>query len=158
MISKYILLSFRHIWKDKAISLLNIFGLASGIATITLLSFYIYKEKSFDRYHDYAENIYRIVLDLKVGTQQNAMAWTSGPLATQVSDLSGVTDAVRLFRYRSASVVLKKGSSENFSEENFIWADSNVFNVLKYSFVNGHAATALSRPNTIVISESVSKK
>ena len=158
MIFTYIRLAFRHIWNDRGISLLNIFGLASGIATITLLSFYIYKETSFDRYHDHPENIYRIVLELRVGTQQNAMAWTSGPMATQVSDLSGVTDVVRMFRYRSPSVVLKKGTPENFSEENFIWADSNIFKVLKFSFVEGHAATALSRPNTVVISELVSKK
>ena len=158
MIFTYIRLAFRHIWNDRGISLLNIFGLASGIATITLLSFYIYKETSFDRYHDHPENIYRIVLELKVGTQQNAMAWTSGPMATQVSDLSGVTDVVRMFRYRSPSVVLKKGTPENFSEENFIWADSNIFKVLKFSFVEGYAATALSRPNTVVISELVSKK
>jgi putative ABC transport system permease protein len=158
MILIYFKLALRHIWNDRGISLLNIFGLASGIATIALLSFYIYKEISFDRYHDHPENIYRIVLDLKVGTQQNAMAWTSGPIATQVSNLSGVTDAVRMFRYRSPSVVLEKGTPENFSEENFIWVDSNIFDVLKFSFVEGYAATALSRPNTVVISESVSKK
>lgn len=158
MILIYLQLAFRHIWNDKGISLLNIFGLASGITTIALLSFYIYKETSFDRYHDHPENIYRIVLDLRVGTQQNAMAWTSGPIATQVSNLSRVTDAVRMFRYRSPSVVLKKGTLENFSEENFIWADSNLFEVLKFSFVEGRAATALSRPNTVVISKSVSNK
>jgi len=158
MILNYICLAVRHIWKDKIISLLNLFGLASGIATITLLSFYIYKEKSFDRYHLNAEDIYRIVLDLRVGTQQNAMAWTSGPLATQIDNLSGVADAVRLFRYRSASVVLKKGTNENFSEENFIWADSNVFSVFKFSFVQGSPRTALTRPNTIVIDESTAKK
>jgi len=112
MILNFIKFALRHIWKDKATSLLNIFGLASGIATIALLSFYIYKEISFDRHHDHPENIYRIVLDLKVGTQQNTMAWTSGPIATQVSNLSGVTDAVRMFRYRSPSVVLKKGTPD----------------------------------------------
>ncbi|HMG93476.1 MAG TPA: FtsX-like permease family protein [Chryseolinea sp.] len=158
MILKYIQLALRHIWKDKATSLLNIFGLASGIATITLLSFYIYKETSFDAYHDEPENIYRVTLDLKIGNQQSAMAWTSGALATRLRDLAPITDAVRLFRYRSPSVVLKKGTSESFSEENFIWADSNVFNVLKFTFVSGQPATALSRPNTVVISETTSKK
>ncbi|HEX6889916.1 MAG TPA: ABC transporter permease [Chryseolinea sp.] len=158
MTLKYIQLAFRHIWNDKATSLLNIFGLASGIATITLLSFYIYKETSFDSYHNEPGNLYRVVLDLKIGSQQNTMAWTSGPLATRLRDLTRITESVRLFRYRSPSVILKKGTSASFTEENFIWADSNVFNVFKYTFVSGDPATALSRPNTVVVSETTSKK
>jgi len=158
MILNYIQLAFRHIWKDKSTSLLNIVGLASGISTITLLSFYIYKEMNFDRYHDQEENIYRVVLDLRISNQQSAMAWTSGALAPSLRDLATVTDATRLFRYRSPSVIMEKGISESFSEENFIWADSNLFKVLKFSFVSGQPATALSRPNTIIISESTSKK
>jgi putative ABC transport system permease protein len=98
------------------------------------------------------------VLDLKIRDQQNQMAWTSGALASKLPDLSAVSETVRLFRYRSPSVVLEKGKPDNFSEDNFIWADRNVFDVFKFPFVKGDAATALTRPNTIVISESVSKK
>jgi len=159
MILKYIQLAFRQIQKDKTISLLNICGLAVGIATFTLLAFYLKKELSFDRYHDRAENICRIALDLQVGSQHNVMAWTSGALATHIgAELAEVTDAVRLFRYRSPSVLIEKGTPESFSEENFIWADSNVFNVFRFEFLKGDPSQALKRPNTMVISETTSRK
>jgi putative ABC transport system permease protein len=159
MIRKYILITFRQIWKDKTTSFLNLAGLATGISTFLLLFFYLHKERSYDRYHNQSENIYRIALDLRVGAQNNSMAWTSGALAPTLQDqFAAVEQAVRLFRYRSPSVLIEKETNKSFSEDNFIWADSNVFNVFAFGFVKGDPNQALVRPNTVVISESVSRK
>ena len=133
MIREYILIAFRQMLKDKTTSFLNMAGLAAGISTFTLLFFYLYNEQRFDQYHDRAENIYRIVTDYRIGTQNNSMAWTPGAL---VANLEGqvpeVAQAVRLFRYRSPSVLIERETTKSFSEENFIWADANIFSVFTF--------------------------
>lgn len=159
MIREYILIAFRQILKDKTTSFLNMAGLAAGISTFTLLSFYLHKEQRYDQHHDQAANIYRIVADHRIGTQSNSIAWTPGAL---VANLQGqvpeVAQAVRLFRYRSPSVLMERETTKSFSEENFIWADANVFSVFTFEVVKGDPQNALTRPNTVVISESVSRK
>lgn len=159
MIINYVLIAFRQMLKNKFTSLFNMAGLAAGIATFTLLFFYLHKEQSYDRYHPQSENIYRIVTDYRIGSQHNSMAWTSGAV---VGNLQGqvpeVVQAVRLFRYRSPSVLVEKGTTNSFSEENFIWADANVFRVFTFHLVKGNPDQVLMRPNTAVISESVSRK
>lgn len=160
MIGKYILIAFRQMLKDKVTTFLTMGGLAAGITTFTLLFFYLHNEQSYDRFHDQAENIYRIVQDIRVGTQHNTMAWTSGALADNLQNgqLAEISQAIRLFRYRSPSEVMDKETSKSFSEENFVWADSNVFNVFSFDFVKGDPTQALMRPNTVVLSESISRK
>lgn len=159
MISRYILIAFRQMLKDKTASFLNMAGLATGIATFTLLFFYLHKEQHYDRYHDQGENIYRVVTDYRIGTQNNSMAWTSGALVANLQgQIPEVAQAVRLFRYRSPSVLVEKETTKSFSEENFIWADANVFSVFTFDFVKGDSHQVLMRPNTVVISESVSRK
>lgn len=159
MTSKYIRLAFRHIFRDKVTNFLNIAGLATGITTFTLLFFYLHKERHYDSYHDRAENIYRIVTHYRLGSQHNAMAWTSGALVPHLQErLAEVTNAVRLFRYRSPSVLIEKETSKSFTEENFIWADASVFGVFTFDLVKGDPNTVLTRPNTVVLTESASKK
>ncbi len=159
MTGKYILIAFRQMFKDRVTSFVNLTGLAAGIATFTLLFFYLYKEQSYDRYNDEPENIYRIVLDIRVGTQHNAMAWTSGALVANLpGQLPEIAHAARLFRYRSPSVLIEKESTKSFSEEDFIWADATIFNVFSFDFVKGDPNQVLTRPNMVVISESTARK
>jgi putative ABC transport system permease protein len=159
MIREYILIAFRQMLKDKTTSFINMAGLAAGISTFMLLFFYVDKEQRYDQYHDHAENIYRIVTDYRIGTQNNSMTWTPGAL---VANLQGqvpeVVQAVRLFRYRSPSVLIERETTKSFSEENFIWADANVFSVFTFDVIKGNPQNVLTRPNTVLISESVSRK
>ncbi len=160
MIRNHILIAFRRMLHDKVTTFLTMGGLGAGITTFTILFFYLHKEQSYDQFHDQAENIYRIVQDIRVGTQHNSMAWTPGALVhnLQVGEIPEISQAVRLFRYRSPSELLDKETSKSFSEENFIWADSNVFSVFSFNFLRGDPAMVLIRPNTMVISESIAKK
>jgi putative ABC transport system permease protein len=160
MIRKHILLAFRQMVKDKVATLLTMGGLAAGITTFTILFFYLHKERSYDRFHNQAENIYRVVQDIRVGSQHNSTAWTPGALVhnLQLGEIAEISQAVRLFRYRSTSEVIDKETSKSFSEENFIWADSNLFRIFSFDFLKGEPADVLIRPNTMIISESIARK
>lgn len=63
MIRNYIKIAWRNLLKDKSISFIMIFGLASGIAAFLLITRYVFSEFSYDEFHTKAENIYRIRLD-----------------------------------------------------------------------------------------------
>ena len=63
MFDKYIKIAFRNLWKNKGFSVVNIFGLALGVACSLLIFLFVKDEVSYDRFHKDADNIYRIVKD-----------------------------------------------------------------------------------------------
>lgn len=137
----------------------NIVGLATGITAFTLLLFYIQKENNYDRHNDHPDQVYRIVNNYRMGNDHNTTAWTAPALVAHVQgQVSGIAEAVRLFRYRSPVVMVDRAADKNFMEPNSVWADANVFRVFTFDFVAGDPAKALVRLNTMVITESMAKK
>src|SRR5688572_10927036 len=159
MIMNSMLLAFRQLRKRPATSLFNLACLAIGMATFTLIVFYIQKEKSYDRYHLRPDLLYRVVNNYTVGNESITTTWTPAALGGAIQhEVAAVTEAVRLFRYRSPCVMVIKGTNKNFTEENSIWVDANVFRVFRFTFVKGDPDQALRRPNTMVITEDIAQK
>ena len=159
MYANAILIALRQLRKNPLTELFTVAGLAIGITTFTLLLFYIQKESSYDRFHQDPDQLYRIVNQYRISTDHQTTAWTSPALATNAQDkLPDVTEMVRLFRYRSPSVIVEEQTGKSFSEENSLWADVNVFRVFTFHFIKGNPAQALARPNTMVITSSAAKK
>ncbi|HEY3430517.1 MAG TPA: ABC transporter permease, partial [Cyclobacteriaceae bacterium] len=156
MLKNIFKIAVRSILKDKSYSAINILGLTIGITCSLFLLMYILDELSFDRYHKNADNIYRIVSNIK--EPDNAFTWAVAqiPLAEELRDnYPEVTNAVRFFR---TGRQLYKNNDQQFYEENFFLADSTVFEMFSYEFVKGDPATALDLPFTMVITEKTAKK
>jgi putative ABC transport system permease protein len=148
--------ALRNFRKDKGYSLLNVLGLTIGISFSLLLIFYVIDELSYDKYHEKADRIYRVVSYVK--EPENSMKWAStqyplGP--TLKKDYPEVEQAVRLVN--GGNPTFKIGDKQ-FYEEKIFFADSNVFDVFTCSFIEGNAATALMSPNSIVITRSMAEK
>lgn len=151
--------AFRRLQKNPGTGLFNIASLAIGISAFSLLFFYIQKELSYDRHHSAADRLYRIVHQYRVGDDHNTSAWTSPALITYLQgEIPEVEEAVRLFRYRSPSLMVEKVANKHFTEANAVWADANVFSVFSFDFLKGDSRQALTRPNTMVITEAAAKK
>ncbi|MGC3947569.1 MAG: ABC transporter permease [Chryseolinea sp.] len=155
MFTKSVINALRQLYRNPGTSLFNVAGLAVGITTFTLLLFYIQKEQAYDRHNFAPEQLYRLVLHYQVEKDQNTMAWTAPAVADHMKN---VVEAVRLFRYRSPVVMVDRKANKNFSEPNSIWADANVFKVFTFDFIAGNPESALTRPNAMVITESMAKK
>ncbi len=156
MLRNLVIIALRNILRDKVYSLINVLGLTIGITCSLFLLMYITDELSYDRYHADAQNIYRVVSDIK--EPDNAFTWSSTqmPLAEELRDnYSEVRNAVRFF---SMSRDLFKVGEKEFYEADFYFADSTVFDTFSYSFLAGDPATALDQPLSIVITESIAKK
>jgi putative ABC transport system permease protein len=156
MIKNLLLIALRNFGKDKWYSLLNVLGLTIGITFSLFLIFYITDELNYDRYHDKADRIYRIVSYLKESDKNTDWTLTQLPLAaTMKKDFPEVEEATRVL---SRERTLFKNGENSFYETKLYYADSNIFNIFSCKFVEGTAGTALNEPFSIVISKTLAEK
>jgi len=157
MFSNYLKIAWRNLLKNKTFSLINIIGLASGLACFILITLYIIDELSYDRYHEKAERIYRINSDIRFGGTDLNMAVSADPMgATLKKDYPQVEQFTRI--YASEGSKLFKKDNVFITEERVVYADSTLFDVFTFPAVTGNTKTALNEPNTVVVTESTAKK
>lgn len=156
MIRNYIKTAIRSLRKNKGFTTINILGLALGLATCLLIVLYVADELSYDRYNDKAGRIYRVNEDLKLGDNSVKYAVCMAPLAkTLTAEYPYVENATRIKNAGTSHV--KKGIL-NISENRIAFADPSLFDVFTLPMINGNPASALVEPNSVVITETTSKK
>ena len=156
MIKNLLLIAARNFKKDKWYSLLNVLGLTIGITFSLFLIFYIRDELNFDRYNKKADRIFRIVSYIQERDKNTDWTLTQAPLApTLKKDYPEVEESAR---FMNRERTLFKNGENNFYETKIYYADSTVFNIFSYKFVEGNAAHALTEPFSIVISKTLADK
>ncbi|GGA88834.1 ABC transporter permease [Puia dinghuensis] len=154
MLKNLLTVALRNFKRDGWYSLLNILGLTIGITFSLFLIFYIKDELSFDRYNQKADRIFRIASNIKE-PDKDTMRWvaTQVPLApTLKKDYPEVEEAVRFIS--EDKKMYKKGELRIY-EDKVYYADSNVFRIFTYPFIQGDPRTALVAPNSLVLTQSV---
>jgi len=156
MLKNLLKIAIRNIVKDKTYSAINILGLTIGITCSVFLFMYILHELSYDRYHKNADNVYRIVSNIK--ETDNAFTWAVAqiPLGEELGD--NYPEVKNVVRFFGTGRNQYKVGDKQFYEEEFYLADSTVFDMFSYSFINGDPATALDNPFSIVLTEKIAKK
>lgn len=152
MLYNYLKITLRSLRKYKGYSLINISGLAIGIACCILMFLFIQNELSYDRYHEQADQIYRVVRE--VGGEQTAP--TAFVLAPTLNNDFPELKAVRFRRDRSP--VLIRNGEKRFFEKRFFWADAEIPQVFSFPQISGDPKTMLVEPYTVVITESTAQK
>src|SRR5450432_4025987 len=156
MIKNLLLVALRNFRKDKWYSVLNILGLTLGITFSLFLIFYIKDELNYDRFNVKAERIFRIVSYIQQKDKNTNWTSTQLPLAaTLKKDFPEVEESTRLLG--KERTLFKKGA-DGFYETKIYWADSTIFNIFTCKFIEGNAANALSKPNSIVITRTLAEK
>ncbi len=164
MLRHFINVSVRNILKHFNYSLLNILGLSIGIASFLFILIYVMDEFKYDRYHAGYEQIYRMNRLYNANEINEDAATCSFPLGPALAEdyPDMVKSVVRFFDFQISEFLFEyeRDSTETlkFNEEWFYLADSNVFEVFTFPFIEGDPNTALDRPNTVVLSESTAKK
>lgn len=150
-------IAVRNLRRQPAYSLINIGGLALGLATCFVILLFVRYELSYDDFHTHADRIYRVVSYTTQGDNLFESLAQAAPLApTLVRDVPEIHAAVRIST-RYPEVLVKRGG-DAFYESNFYFTDSSFFDVFDAPFIRGDARTALVRPYTVVISESMAEK
>ena len=156
MIHNYGKVTFRNFRRQKAYSIINIAGLAVGMACCILILSYVRMELSYDKYHANASRIYRLIVNGSISGRDVHFASTNNPAGPVfVQEYPEVENAVRFRRWHRIPV---KHEDTTFFQEGIFWADASVFDVFSFPLVIGDPSTALTNPFTAVITESAALK
>ena len=158
MITNYLKVGYRNLTRHFGFSLINILGLAVGIAACGVILLYVQDELAFDRFHDKADQIYRVVEKRDspdLGPRH--VPYTAGPVAQQLAiDFPEVETGVRLLRMGRFTSRYKDGP--RFYEGDYFIADAAFFDVFGFHFLKGDKRTALAEPFGLVVTESCARK
>ena len=157
MLINYIKIALRKIGKQKIYALINILGLAIGMAGTMLILLWIRDERSYDRFHVVADRIYRTAQAFHYGDWQLEQAQTPAILApTILNECPEVEMATRVRGYRDEYIV--RVGELKFSQEGLGIADKSFFQLFTFPLISGDPLTVLSEPNTVAISEQTANK
>lgn len=157
MLKHYLLISGRNIIRNKFYSIILVCGLSVGVAASLILTMYVWNELSYDTFHEKKERIFLVGVDSKEGEEEVQSGWTTPPTGPAMLEyFPEIETAARLCFWFDDMVVSRE--EKQYAEKNIIGADSTVFNVFTIPFIAGDPRTALTEPNSIVISEKMAKK
>ena len=155
MFKNYLKIAARNLSGQKFFSLINISGLAIGLACTMLILLYVQHELSFDNHHSKADRIYRVQCQIQFGEKFFDMNTNPAPLGAALSDDYPEVEAT--VRLKDQGRYLVKIGEVTFQEEGLVFADSSIFTVFDIPLIKG-TKEALYKPNSIVIDENTAKK
>ncbi|TDE14433.1 ABC transporter permease [Dyadobacter psychrotolerans] len=152
MIKSYLKIALRNLWKNKLFSLINVFGLASGLMVCLLAIAHIKGAYDYDNFHPYGDRIFRVFTDVK-GKDNSWMAFATAPAALSASlkqDYSFIESSTRLKRtYGEVSANNKRLEVLSFA------ADTSFYQIFGYPLSSGRTAA---EPGTAVITQETAEK
>ncbi|MDZ4714417.1 MAG: ABC transporter permease [Cytophagales bacterium] len=158
MILSFILLSFRTLLiRNRLFTIINVAGLAIGMACLLLVGLFIHDEYRFDRYHTNADRIYRIVLDYNSDGVNTPWAKTNASFGHYLQGAYPEIEQVVRIRKNPGTDLLSTGQTQ-FYEERIFFADSTLLRVFDIKLKKGNPARLLHELNSVVISESLARK
>ncbi len=155
MIKNYLTIAWRNLLRRKSFSVINIAGLAIGIAACIIIFLYVHHELSFDQYNIKADRIARIAATVRAPESDLVMATAPKPLADVLK--RGYPEVESTVRLEQIHEVVKS-NNESYREDAFYGADSSVFSIFSFDFVEGSPVGALQNPHSIVLTKSIAEK
>ena len=155
MIKNYFKIALRNIKRYSTYSILNLSGLAIGMATAILILLWVQNEVSYDRFHKNADNLYRVLQNFYFGEgKAYPVAVTPAPLIPALKE--EYPEIIRASRYQSYPMPLQKG--DEYINEVFALVDKDFLEMFNIKFVHGDLQSALKGPHDIAITEEMADK
>jgi putative ABC transport system permease protein len=156
MFRNYFTIAFRNLRKHSFYTLINVAGLAIGIASCLIITLFIVNETSYDKHFPNADRVYRINSEILFNGNHHNLAVMPAPAAeTFKHDFPEVEASVR-FRERGWRRI--KRTVDNIKEQYTIYGSQGMFEVFGIKLLEGNVSNALTEPNTMVISKSSADK
>ena len=155
MFGKYLKIAIRNLLKFKMFSLLNISGLAIGIACCILIFLYIQDEIGYDLFHKKSDRIYRVLRERKTSSGgSHTPSGTSGALAPALlKDFPEIQRAIRMW---SQDTWIKY--EDKWFHQEFMMTDPDIFEIFTLPFTKGDPKTALVKPYSVVLTKEMADK
>ncbi|HET7003835.1 MAG TPA: ABC transporter permease [Puia sp.] len=160
MFKNYFKTAFRNLKRNKSYALINTLGLTVGIASCLLLFLMIRFESSFDNFHPKKNSIYRVCTEFHNEEGVSYHDGVSFPVAQAIRiDFPQINEVASIFR-RGAQVTIDNGDKQTnkFTEDNIYYAESEIFSMFHFEWLNGDAKTSLKNPNNAVLTQATAEK
>ena len=155
MLKNFFKVAFRNLWKNKGFSLINITGLAIGMASAMLLLFWIYDEISYDRFHEKGDRIYEAWNRAEFSGELHCWNTTPKILArTMEHDFPEVESAVRV--NWPSNYLFTVGEKKIMVQGNIV--DSLFLDMFSFPLLKGNPHTALKDMHSVVVTEKLARK
>jgi putative ABC transport system permease protein len=142
--------------KQSGSVILNVTGLAIGLASFMFITLYVINELSYDRFHSNYENIYRLKVVGRMSGGEIDQAVTATPMAQAM--LKDYPEVIHATRVRRMGAWLIRFGDKKFNEDGVLFADSTFFDVFDFKLLKGDPKTALVQPRSMILTEKFSKK
>ena len=147
--------------RDKTSSLICITGLAVGMACCMLILIHIKDELSFNKFNTGLAHIYRINWISKDSRNTSTGSSTPIPFSNGIKQtIPGIERVAKMYQRSGEMQSVQQDSTavRRFQEHGAIFTDADIFGIFSIPFISGNKSTSLTEPNTIVITDEMSKK
>ena len=145
--------------RDKTNALINITGLAVGMACCMLIGIHIKDEFSYNRFNGRMQDIYRVNWNIRNNGDTSTSATTPIPFAVNLKNkIPDIEKIARLYPRAGEMESNDNKDSKRFQEQGIYFADQDIFGVFTIHFLEGDLETALVSPNSIVITDEMARK
>ena len=156
MVRHYLKFSYRALQRQRGYVVINVIGLAIGMACSLMIALYIIHETSFDRYHENKDLIHRVGLHSLISGQEIKAAYISSPVGPAMYDeFPEVASFLRMHIWDETIVQVE---DRFYSEPHFALVDSTFFDFFSINLLRGNPQTVLNEPYTVVLSETSAKR
>lgn len=155
MIRNYFKTAFRNLLRNKTYAAINIGGIAIGLTAFWMIALYVADELSYDRFHANAGRIYRVAQHTVWEGGNMHQATTSAPFAQALqATYPEIQEATRVLPEGGGIISF---NNKPVKADDIFFADANIFKVFTWPFISGSATSALSQPQSIVLTESLAR-
>ncbi len=155
MIRNYIKIALRSLWRHKGFSIINIIGLAIGLAACFLIYINVKFELSYDSFNEKADQIYRVSTDI---IHPNSTIYTGNSFVQMGPSLQQDYPEVKANTRISGAHFLVQYGESKFQEDNLIYADPSLFSVFTLPVIKGDVKNSFKAPYTVVMTQTMARK
>ena len=148
MLKNWINIFFYHIKNNKLFTVLNVLGLAIGIAGLIFATLYWNDEQSYNEWNPNKNTVFQVLVDMEDGKVWNNIPVTMAPF---VKDDSNIEEMMYSENWYQS--ILYKYNGKKILVEKVFNAENNFFNFFPFEFIKGNQKTALQNENSIAFSQ-----
>ena len=157
MLKNYIKIALRHFRKNKIFSLLNITGLAIGMAACLLILQYVSFKLSYDQFHVHANEIYRVVNDrFQHGKLIQHGTITYSAIGKAMND--DYEDVVQNTRVELSGEKIILYNEKKLAEKEVLYVENSFFSMFSFPLITGNEISVLKDPYAVILSQELVKR
>jgi len=157
VLRNYIVIAVRNLFRQKGYSIINISGLAIGLAAFILIVLYVVNELSYDKFHEKHDRIYRICVEGVIAGDVLNVAVSAAPTGeAMVRDIPEIIKATRIDEFSQTVHFVYK--DRRFFQDGLLFVDSTFFDIFSFELIRGNPKTALVEPYSFVLTKSTAEK